>query len=60
MDINEILLEEIRAVRIEVKECRRDIAETRMELTLFKGKAFGFITLLAFLINGAIAFIKDK
>jgi hypothetical protein len=50
---NDELLEEIR-------ELRKDVKRLHEEFFLFKGKAFGFITLLSTVISYAIDFIKHK
>lgn len=52
MDKNE-LLEEIRLNRKEIQQLHK-------EFYVFKGKAFGFISLLSILLNIALNFITKK
>jgi uncharacterized membrane protein YukC len=61
---NDQLLQEIRELRNDVKDARKEfhkeLGELKKEFFIFKGKAFGFITLLSVLIGYAIDLIKHK
>ena len=61
---NKELLEEIRLNRAETKELRKDISNLNSELSLFKGKAFGFMGIMSFVfsavINAGMSLLKIK
>jgi hypothetical protein len=61
---NKELFTEIRELRADVKDARREfhkeLNELKREFFLFKGKAFGFITLLSTVIGYAIDLLKNK
>ena len=60
---NQELLEEIRINRSETQELHKEIAMLRSDLSLFKGKAFGFMAVVSVIINIGIAginLLKDK
>lgn len=42
----------------EIREMRKDIKDLSRELYIFKGKAFGFIALLSFVINAGMSLFK--
>lgn len=61
---NKELLEEIRLNRVETQALHKEISDLRSELSLFKGKAFGFMGLASFIfsaiINVGINLLKVK
>jgi hypothetical protein len=61
---NKELLEEIRLNRTEMKAIHDEMVNLKVELTLFKGKAFSFITIISFIfstvINAGISLYKTK
>jgi hypothetical protein len=61
---NKELLQEIKEARNETKEdfesLRRELAELKREFYLFKGKAFGFISVLTTIASFAIEYAKRK
>lgn len=61
---NKELLTEIRELRADVKEARKEfhkeLSELKKEFFIFKGKAFGLITVLSTLIGYAVDLFKHK
>jgi hypothetical protein len=61
---NQELMREIRELRTDMKEAHieqaREIADLKKEFYLFKGKAFGFISILTTGIGFLIDYIKHK
>jgi hypothetical protein len=50
---NKDLLQEIRLVREDIKDLQK-------EFYIFKGKAFGFISLMSFVFSIFSSYLKDK
>ena len=61
---NKELYEEIKLNRAETKALHSEIVSLKLELTLFKGKAFGFMGIISFIfsaaINAGISLYKTK
>lgn len=59
MDLNQILLEEIRANRKSIEKIKDDVSDLKSGLNAFKAKAAGIIGLITFIVNAAVTFYKD-
>lgn len=51
---------DIENVLAEIRENREEIRKLHKEFYLFKGKAFGFLSILSVAVNFLVDFIKHK